>query len=730
MPYPYDALDADNYEIRILALNLDSPDGDLSCTLEKHSLINPPRYAALSYCWGNESITKPLAVDGSSVDITINLFEALQRLRQLKVLRVWADAICINQRDSREKSDQIRNMTRVYLRAETTYIYLGGEHVEGAVTAVQALSRLSATYHGEDHRRLETVLTRAMIVTPAMSVGEKVEQGKELHLFTKIFGSFCGHEYWKRRWVIQEVTTASRVAVLCGTTSLAFQDVVNAMQSKRDSRGWHGWNGIDTSDVERVLTFRRRYQANIPLSLVQSIFETQGSKSKDPRDQLFALLGICSDGAELIPLPNYRQPPEELVRNLTIALLDRAGSLALVFQPQWRNDPARSSLVPWWSPDWLSPTLPAFAFQAQRSARSRFVAQPLQGDHHTLRVQGICLGTIVSTTTNLTESCEDATERGTLPLYANLSSRHDLYYGAKGGLEMHAALIRCLFNHSEHSYSQLARGVEDWDRAEECLDDLYRQIRLVSELRAQEHKEWPGFRAEHPNLTSLTDWMACNQDFTLHGHTLQHWLTRDLETHKQDLMAHLLGTFYCALFLIPFWLTGIIVIAVRPKLWPIGVAILSLGAFFLMFTCSPIYGANIAQLIVLAVSPRHVSQTKDCHRPSSGRLALLDCGMLAMTCREARAGDKICIIVGHSIPVVLRCDLRRSREYHAFIGESYVEMSSEDEYLRLAIPESSQRQSYDGERWQTVNAQRHEASDLGQDVDRDRYTQNFCLIGA
>jgi hypothetical protein len=58
--------------------------------------------------------------------ITKGLFEALCALRQtVSTRRLWADAICINQKDDIEKGHQVKKMGKVYENAKGVPVWLG-----------------------------------------------------------------------------------------------------------------------------------------------------------------------------------------------------------------------------------------------------------------------------------------------------------------------------------------------------------------------------------------------------------------------------------------------------------------------------------------------------------------------------------------------------------------------------------------------------------------------------
>jgi hypothetical protein len=89
-----------------------------------HSLVH--HYTALSYVWGDSIEKRHIIIDGCSFYVGPNLHSALCHIRdKADVMKVWADAICINQFDTAERNQQVEQMGFVYSIARQTIIYLG-----------------------------------------------------------------------------------------------------------------------------------------------------------------------------------------------------------------------------------------------------------------------------------------------------------------------------------------------------------------------------------------------------------------------------------------------------------------------------------------------------------------------------------------------------------------------------------------------------------------------------
>jgi len=141
--------------IRVLVLRItkdaEHPSNKSSLfSLEEANLQEDPNYEALSYTWGETTYydgfthqwdsgpprTHPIEIDGSGLlQITTNLSEFLQHLAQsapngTSTRRIWADKICINQKDIKERNSQVAMMKEIYQSAWRTLIWLGKQDTD------------------------------------------------------------------------------------------------------------------------------------------------------------------------------------------------------------------------------------------------------------------------------------------------------------------------------------------------------------------------------------------------------------------------------------------------------------------------------------------------------------------------------------------------------------------------------------------------------------------------
>lgn len=125
----YKPLAAKAQTIRLLRLLPNAFDTDIECELLERPISEVQnQYVAISYTWGSVSATKQILItcNGVRLPVSENLFTILRRLRHpVFDVHVWADALCINQSDPAERTQQVGLMRDIYRNSHETVIWLG-----------------------------------------------------------------------------------------------------------------------------------------------------------------------------------------------------------------------------------------------------------------------------------------------------------------------------------------------------------------------------------------------------------------------------------------------------------------------------------------------------------------------------------------------------------------------------------------------------------------------------
>jgi hypothetical protein len=97
----------------------------IHCELSVVPLDKAPPYVALSYTWGDPKDTLPIYVNNILMQVTRNLHSALLYLGLDSGTILWVDAVCIDQQNNVEKSEQVQLMREIYQRAMHVTVWLG-----------------------------------------------------------------------------------------------------------------------------------------------------------------------------------------------------------------------------------------------------------------------------------------------------------------------------------------------------------------------------------------------------------------------------------------------------------------------------------------------------------------------------------------------------------------------------------------------------------------------------
>jgi hypothetical protein len=323
----YQPLSSESYEIRMLTLQ-ERPVNDITteeikCAMDHVSLLTPGEYTALSYCWGETSNKVPVSINGVRVEVTVNLRAALHQLWLRGHRRVWIDAICINQDDREERSLQVRNMRLIYSKAREVVSWIGHAELKDALV-------------------IKILIENDRALAMQHKLYPKIEhEGPRLQ-------AFFHRPYWKRVWVIQEVAVAPMVTMLYGSVDISWERLACTLNNWREYPTFLPVSIDGSSYAMQLLDFRHRVSVlHQPISLMEAIKWSHNTLATDPRDKIFALLGVAFDGPALVPLPNYKQGLDEILEDLTIALVVADKSLDLICTKETFSDMIRKS------PSWM-----------------------------------------------------------------------------------------------------------------------------------------------------------------------------------------------------------------------------------------------------------------------------------------------------------------------------------------------------------------------------------------
>ena len=180
--------------------------------------IEAPSYEAVSYVWGNPTITSEIVCNGQPLTVTANLAKLLDRMRLASQPRMlWADAICIDQSNLDERAAQVGIMGSIYEHADRVLVWLGEDPNNEARLAfelIEAFVRYK-TYE-QDYWLPQWLLPHAK-----PSSWEAIR-------------SLLRREWFSRVWVLLEVGLARSVEAVWGSLSIQFSPFIEFMEHIRD----------------------------------------------------------------------------------------------------------------------------------------------------------------------------------------------------------------------------------------------------------------------------------------------------------------------------------------------------------------------------------------------------------------------------------------------------------------------------------------------------------------
>jgi hypothetical protein len=274
-------------DIRLLVLCQGVGSDPLICRLVHAEFARRPFYQALSYTWGTSPETKPLTLDGQSIQIRTNLWWALWNLRLGGKSRLlWVDSLCIDQFNVMERNHQVGLMSQIYSHASEVLVWLGleSEDSDCAMTVLRYIYLRATPWQDLDAN--QHTFVRHMNLTRKSILG-RLDAAERTALY-----KLCTREYWRRMWILQEVSLARRLTIHCGSKSVGW-DAFTKLHSLDDFTD--DYPEFKSSFAYRLQMYRENRQMESETTLKDLLMTFEGSQCRDPRDQVFALLGMASD---------------------------------------------------------------------------------------------------------------------------------------------------------------------------------------------------------------------------------------------------------------------------------------------------------------------------------------------------------------------------------------------------------------------------------------------------
>ena len=390
-PYRYRKLtDSDAIRLIILQPSLDSAD-PIQCELIHTSLTECEEdiidhYTAISYVWGDPDDTREILVDdGKILNITATLDSALRQIRPWnRSIRLWADAICINQANVEERNLQVRQMGAIYACALHTIIYFGSSTPEVELF-LEILRTSSATSRKASSRS----------PPPSLSISSFGDS------FRKSALKYLLEQPWLTRiWVLQEMVFSQNPWIQCGRARTRWEDFCKLIKETEppaepapqpqlpirkslvdvgshnhrlktgsqlsENKYSKGWELLLKMSKFRTMFYDQATWSSYGHGLLLEILKSRrGLGVTDPRDMLFAHTNISRTAEvwekyrDLIQV-DYNKSCLEVYERLAIYFIRQLNDFSILSAVEDVGLESRRPGIVSWAPDWTCamPPLP------------------------------------------------------------------------------------------------------------------------------------------------------------------------------------------------------------------------------------------------------------------------------------------------------------------------------------------------------------------------------------
>jgi hypothetical protein len=277
-------------------------------------------------------------------------------------LRLWIDALCINQQDLNERSQQVGRMRNIYSCATSLLIW--PQDTTTPIPHIQAVAKFVQEIHTTVRPHFNEVISRNDVVSQITSQSFLDRTLQSIEMFRQIITQ----SWFKRMWIIQEVATATgHVTALLGFYPVQWRFLTHIVFAYcremsplplrvmflGDAKGLSILEQLEREYKElkqkSELDRETRLPIEVPERLGQLLRQISGNfKATQPHDHLYALLGLL--GTDDIPqeiCPDYSMPFKQVFHKYAAYLIKNTKNISFLI-----SHGRQLTGVPSWVPDW------------------------------------------------------------------------------------------------------------------------------------------------------------------------------------------------------------------------------------------------------------------------------------------------------------------------------------------------------------------------------------------
>ncbi|MCJ1249836.1 hypothetical protein MMC30_007062 [Trapelia coarctata] len=292
-PFRHSALDTSKPHIRLIRLLSRKRNGTLRLEVRNNVPLGPDGfdYCALSYEWGPPQPVRRILIDEKPFEIRENLYLFLKNLyghhkgRELGLL--WADAICVDQKNVQERNHQVQQMKQVYQGALKVFAWIGPSedvHTRKAFQLLQQcyLEQQARDANADDQAQGERGESEDFIWRRLWQDGEVV---------TCLLAIYQ-RSYWRRLWIVQELALGQEVQIICDNQTVNWNAIMCSVLQlpliKRLENDGLSCLAITTFISEAMFP-------GLQMTLLRAIEYLRNSQCEKSHDKVYGLLGLVDD---------------------------------------------------------------------------------------------------------------------------------------------------------------------------------------------------------------------------------------------------------------------------------------------------------------------------------------------------------------------------------------------------------------------------------------------------